>query len=315
MQLTERNKFLFIPALAVIGVVYSALFPVNKMSVEHGLPYIGYVFWFTLLATVVLLVIAAAKKELPQLNWPHLRAYFVLGAIAVAIPVPLLTYLSPKIPTGIITLLLVLVPLLTYAFSYLFRIEKFRLSGAIGLLFGLGGMLLVLMPKTSLPDPDMALWVLLALIGPVCFAMCNACAIILRPPGAPSMTMAAGMSAGATVMLAPVMVASGHSMTFPTAALAGDLIILYAAAITAATTVAWFFLVRIVGPVFFSQFNYFIVLGGFGWGWLLDGERHSFWVWIATAMAFAGLAIFTHGAKSRASAEAPAPAPAEAAER
>ena len=308
MQMTDRNKLLFIPALAVIGVVYSALFPVNKMSADNGLPYFGYVFWFTLLATVVLLAIAAVKRELPQFNWPHLRAYMVLGAIAVAIPVPLLTYLAPKIPVGIMTLLLVLVPLLTYAISYLLRIEKFRLTGAIGLLLGLGGMLLVLIPKASLPEPDMWVWVLLALIGPLCFAMCNAFAIVLRPPGAPSITMAAGMSAGATLWLAPVMVASGHAMTVPTADLDGNLIILYAAAITATTTVAWFFLVRIVGPVFFSQFNYFIVLGGFGWGWLLEGERHSFWVWIATAMAFAGLAIFTRGTKSR---EAP-PAPSAA---
>ena len=298
MQMTDRNKLLFIPALALIGVVYSALFPVNKMSVENGLPYFGYVFWFTLLATIVLLAIATVKKELPQLNWLHIRSYMVLGTIAVAIPVPLLTYLAPKIPVGIMTLLLVLVPLLTYAISYLLRIEKFRLTGAIGLLFGLGGMLLVLIPQASLPDPDMWIWVLLALIGPLCFAMCNALAIVLRPPDAPSMTMAAGMSAGATLMLAPVMVASGHGMTVPTADIAGNLIILYAAAITAATTVAWFFLVRIVGPVFFSQFNYFIVLGGFGWGYLLDDERHSLWIWIATATTFLGLAIFTHGAKS-----------------
>ena len=66
---------------------------------------------------------------------------------------------------------------------------------------------------------------------------------------------------------------------------------------------------RITGPVFFSQFNYFIVLGGFGWGYILEDERHSFWVWIATAMAFAGLAIFTRGAKvMETRAEAPAPA-------
>jgi drug/metabolite transporter (DMT)-like permease len=94
---------------------------------------------------------------------------------------------------------------------------------------------------------------------------------------------------------------------FPAITAGGDLPIVYAAAITAVTTVAWFFLVRITGPVFFSQFNYFIVLGGFGWGYLLENERHSFYVWIATAMAFAGLAIFTHGAKSR---EAPAGSPA-----
>lgn len=296
--MTEKNKFLFIPILAVVGVIYSALFPVNKMSGEYGLPYIGYVFWFSLLATVVLIAVAALKKELPSLSWPHIRAYLILGIIAVAFPVPLLTFLSSKIPVSIITLLLVLVPLLTYVMSYLLRVEKFRLSGMIGVLLGLSGMLFVLIPKTALPTPDMVWWVLLALLGPLCFASCNAFVVILRPAGTPSLAMATGMSAGATVLLAPVMLASGQTFVFPAATLDSNLVILYAAAITAATTVAWFTLVRITGPVFFSQFNYFIVLGGFGWGYVLENERHSFWVWIATALAFAGLAIFTRGAKS-----------------
>ena len=303
MKMTDKNKFLFIPALALSGVVYSALFPVNRMSVEYGLPYIGYVFWFSLLATLVLIAVAAYKKELRPLTWPHLRAYLVLGAIGVALPVPLLTFLAPKLPVGIITLLLVLVPLLTYAMSYFLRIEKFRISGMIGVLLGLGGMLFVLVPQTGLPTPDMVGWVLLALVGPLCFASCNAFVVILSPLGAPSLMMAAGRSAGATLLLAPVMAASGHGFVFPTATLDGNLVILYAAAITAATMVAWFFLVRITGPVFFSQFNYFIVLGGFGWGYILHDEHHSFWVWIATASAFAGLAIFTPGANSHEAAE------------
>ncbi|MEE8172214.1 MAG: DMT family transporter, partial [Alphaproteobacteria bacterium] len=288
---------------AVLGVIYSALFPVNQMSVEAGLPYIGYAFWFNFLATLVLFAFAAYRRELPRLTWPHLRAYVLLGIVAVAVPVPLLTFLSDKVPVGIITLLMVLVPLLTYVMSYFLRIEKFRLTGMIGLLLGLGGMLFVLIPKTGLPAPEMVGWTLLALVAPLCFALSNAFVTILRPPGTPSLMMGAGMSAGATILLAPVMVLSGHAFVFPTETLVSNLPILYATAITSTTIVAWFTLVRITGPVFFSQFNYFIVLGGFGWGYLLYDERHSFWVWIATALAFAGLAIFTRGAKGQEAAE------------
>jgi drug/metabolite transporter (DMT)-like permease len=308
--MTDRNKFLFIPVLAVMGVIYSALFPVNQMSVEAGLPYIGYTFWFNLLATLVLLVLAAFKRELPLLTWPHLRGYVLLGIVAVAVPVPLLTFLSDKVPVGIITLLMVLVPLITYALSYFLRIEKFRISGMIGLLLGLSGLLFVLVPAAGLPAPEMVGWTLLALIAPSCFALSNSFVTLLRPPGTPSLMMGAGMSAAATIMLAPVMVVSGQAFVFPTEALAGNLPILYATGITSFTIVGWFTLVRITGPVFFSQFNYFIVLGGFGWGYLLYDERHSFWVWIATACTFAGLAVFTHGAKSQETAEK-APASAE----
>ena len=311
MRMTNKNKFLFVLVLAVLGVIYSALFPVNQMSVEAGLPYIGYAFWFNLLATLVLLAVAAYKKQLPRLTWPHLRAYVLIGIVAVVVPVPLITFLAPKLPVGIITLLMVLVPLITYVISYALRIEKFRWSGVIGLLLGLSGMLFVLIPKTGLPAPEMVGWTLLALVAPLCFALSNSFVNVLRPPGTPALTMAAGMSAGATILLAPVMVVSGHAFVLPADTLDGNLVIFYAAAITATTMVVWFIVVRITGPVFFSQFNYFIVLAGFGWGYFLYDERHSFWVWIATALAFAGLAIFTHGAKGQ---EAQEQAPAVAAE-
>ena len=298
MHINDKTKLLFVPILAILGVVYSALFPVNQMSTQNGLPFLGYVFWFNLIATVVLFMVSAWKKELPRLTWPHIRAYLLLGLVTVAIPVPLCTFLSDKLPIGIITLLLVLVPLLTYVISYFLRMEQFRLSGLIGLLLGLAGLLFVLIPKTGLPEPEMLLWTLVALIAPLCFALCNVLAVTLRPPGTPSLMMATGMSAGATLLLAPVMMASGHDFLFPSTSLDRNLPILYAAAITVVDLVAWFAVVRITGPVFFSQLNYFIVIGGFGWGYLINDQRHSFYVWIATALTFAGLAIFRRGSKN-----------------
>ena len=132
------GRLVYIPALAALGAIYGALFPVNKMSAEAGLPYIGYVFWFSLIATIGLAIPAALRGELPRLTIPHIRVYAVLGGLGVAIPVPLLTFVAPKLPIGIITLLMILVPLITYLLSYLARIERFRLSGVIGVLFGLG---------------------------------------------------------------------------------------------------------------------------------------------------------------------------------
>lgn len=290
------SNLIYIPALAALGVIYSALFPVNKMSAESGTPYIGYVFWFSLFATLAMLAVGAMRRELPKFTFRHLRAYFAFGALGVAIPVPLLTFVAPKLPVGIITLLLILVPLITYFLSYLLGIERIRITGIIGILLGLAGMLLVLIPDVGLPSRDMVGWVLLALVAPVCFASVNAFAAYFRPPDAPSLMMATGMFGSTTILLLPVMLGTGQAYLFPGPTLAGNLAVLYAAAINASVTTAFFALVRIIGGVFFSQFNYFIVLSGFGWGFLLYGEHHSIYVWIATALTFLGLAVFTRGA-------------------
>jgi len=95
--MTDKNKYLFVPILAIVGVIYSVLFPVNQMSIENGLPYIGYVFWFYLLATLMLFIVSIYKKEFPRFAWPHIRAYLLLGTVAVTVPVPLFTFLADKL--------------------------------------------------------------------------------------------------------------------------------------------------------------------------------------------------------------------------
>ena len=290
-------KLIYIPALVAVGLLYSGVFPINKMSADADLPYVGYVFWLSLLGFVATGIPAAIRRELPKLSWPSLRAYLVLGALGVAIPAPLLVYVAAKVPVGIVTLLMILVPLLTYALSYAVKIEKFRVSGLIGLCFGLAGMLLVLVPDMGLPSRDMLGWVLLALVAPLCFAATNTMAAYLRPPAAPSLAMATGMQGAASIFLLPIMFATGGDFIFPGPTLDGALIVLYAAGITAATMVPWFALVRIVGPVYFSQFSYFVVLGGFVWGILFFDERPTLYIWGAAALACLGLAIFTLGAR------------------
>jgi drug/metabolite transporter (DMT)-like permease len=51
-----------------------------------------------------------------------------------------------------------------------------------GILFGLAGILLVLLPGQSLPEPGMAPWLLMAFGAPLCFAIGTVCVAILRPP-------------------------------------------------------------------------------------------------------------------------------------
>ena len=80
----RAGKLVYVPALAAVGLLYSAVFPVNKMSADAGLPYIGYVFWFSPFAMVATGIPGALRGELPRLSWPHLRAYLVLGALGVA---------------------------------------------------------------------------------------------------------------------------------------------------------------------------------------------------------------------------------------
>ncbi len=291
--------------LFTVGISYSLLFSINKLSAEAGVPYVAYVFWHSLGAGLMLLVpcLVKGRAAWPKLNWLHLRTYFVWGGLAIAAPISLLTYVSPNLPAAVMTMILVLVPLFTYVFALVFRMERFRLLSVLAILMGLGGVLLVIVPEASLPDAGAAGWVLLALLAPACFSLVTVFAGKYRPPAAPSATLACGLLFGSAILLVPVMLGTGQLYVFPGPSLEGDLTLLYASLLTTAIFFIFLEMVRVAGPVFATQHNYIAVLAGFGWGLLFFSEAHNAYIWGATALMFAGLSMHTVSVRRAAQTE------------
>ena len=126
---------------------------------------------------------------------------------------------------------------------------------------------------------------------------------LLRPPMMPPTVLAAGMLLTAAAMLAPLMAASGQLYLFNGAALGGNWNFLYATLLNSIFYVVFLEIVRISGPVFFSQMNYLSVAAGFGWGMVLFGERYSLYVWGGTALMAMSVLLLTLSERSRNRAE------------
>ena len=218
-------RALHLGMLLTVGISYSLLFSINKMAAEAGLPYVAYVFWHSLGGGLMLLLpcLLMGRGAWPKLSWLHLRTYLVWGGLAIAGPITLLTYVSPNLPASIVTMILVLVPLFTYFYALLFRMERFRALSVLALLMGLGGVLLVIVPEASLPDAEAAGWVVLALLAPASLSLVTVFAGKYRPPEAPSVTLTCGLLLGSALLLAPVMFGTGQFYVFPGPSLTGDL--------------------------------------------------------------------------------------------
>ena len=61
--------------------------------------------------------------------------------------------------------------------------------------------------------------------------------------------------------------------------------------------ITFLIIIRAAGPVFFSQFNYVVVVAGLGWGILFFQESHSAYVWAAAVLMLAGVALLIHAAR------------------
>lgn len=272
------------------AVIYGGLFSINKVAAEAGWLPVSYAFWSSLLAGIALWLLAVARKAPPGFSWPHLRAYFVVGGLAIGLPTALLTYVAPNLPAGVLTMVLALSPPLTYLISIAVRIERFYLLGVLGILFGFAGVAILVGPTAALPNADMVGWFLLSLLAPVCFASANVAAAVLRPPAATSVAMSAGILIGSSVIVAPVMLAVGQ-WSIPGGMGAGDWALLGAVAVNCFFVVLYLEIIRLAGPIFFAQFNYLAVLAGIGWGAIIFAERLGLGVWLALALMATGIIL------------------------
>ena len=114
---------------------------------------------------------------------------------------------------------------------------------------GLAGILVVLLPGTSLPAPGMTPWLALAFGAPVCYAFGAVSVVLLRPPGSKPIPLTCGISFASALLMLPVMAAGKSWWSFDAGMTDGAWALLGSAAITA---------------VFFSTNGYIGTLAGMG---------------------------------------------------
>lgn len=284
-----------LPALLLVScaLAYGALFSLNRIAADAGVPSIVYAFWQSMLPALVLWIVSVLTRSPPGWNPRHWLAYILIGGGGIGIPTTLLTYVAPHLPVGLITMVLALSPPFTYVFGLLVRLERFHWLSVVGIAFGFAGVLLIAAPTAALPSREMAAWFLLSLVAPVGFASSNVCAAAMLPKLANSSGMAAGIFLGSALVLALTMALTGQSFSFPPLLGSGAGAIYASGALNGAIIVMFLEIIRLAGALFFSMFNYLAVAAGIGWGYALFGERLGIYVWMALGLMLIGVLLVT----------------------
>ena len=275
--------------LFLIGLAFAMTFVFNRLATTNGVPLIPYVLWQALGGALILLVACGVRRQFPGLSPKYFKVYFLTGMFNVCFPVFILSLVAPKVPSGILSLGLMLIPLIIYALALVLGMDRFRWVRLTGILLGLAGVMLVLLPRASLPSPDMAGWVVLGLVAPLCYSVGAILMAWLEPPAAKSLPLACGLLMASTITMVPVMVASQSWWFFDGPFATGHWAVIGAMANQAAIFVLMFEIIKRAGPVFFSTSNYIATLVGVGLGMLFFGDSHSLWIWAALLLMFTGL--------------------------
>ena len=284
--------------LFACGILWGMSFSLNKSAITSGIPFVPYLFWQSLGAGLILFILSVATRNRINLSRAHLKLYGAAALFEFVLPFLALTYVADRLPAGVVSIGQSLVPALTFAFALAFRVDRYSTLKFLGLCIGLAGVLLVLLPEESLPEPDMIGWMLIALLAPLFYGLANTLVAIMRPPESHSIPLAAGLLLCSCVFLLVIMAATGSWWFFDAGLDDGGLALI---GVTLLNVVFWYLLfeiIHIAGPVFFASYNYISPLAGIGWAVVFFGERHSVWIWAALALMFISLFLVTRRVKN-----------------
>ncbi|MBM3545594.1 MAG: DMT family transporter [Alphaproteobacteria bacterium] len=283
------------PLHAVIGIIclgslWGLMMSLAKLATSAGVPPISYSLWQSTGAGLLLLALAAWRGLKLGYGWEHIRFYLAMGIFSIALPNANMALCVAHMPAGLMSLLVNLSPVVTYALAVLIRLEAFSALRALGILIGLSGVVVLMSPGVALPDPEQLPWLLQALLTPALYGLGNIIGVKLRPTDSNApILMAAGMLGGAISFLLPAATALDQLYVPWPPLLPGEYALIAVMFVSVCSYILYFDLLRRVGAVFVSQASYAVALSGLFWGWLFFGETVGMGVVASAALIFTGL--------------------------
>jgi drug/metabolite transporter (DMT)-like permease len=277
--------------LLAMGIAWGGSFSLLRIARFDGASGFGLAFWEGFGSGVPLLLLLLLTRQRFPLDARSLRFYALSGLLGITIPASALFAAALFLPAGIVAMSNALVPIATYAFALAMTVERFAPLRALGLVAGLAGVLLVVLPEASLPDPGMAHWALLCFAAVIAYGAQNIYVAKAAPSGMSALAMSAGTLLGGGLLILPFVIATGGFLSLLPPWQPAQMAAMGMMAINASGTVGFLWLIRTAGPVFTSQCAYLVVLFGMLWGITIFGESHSGWIWAALVLMIAGVLL------------------------
>ncbi|NZA26534.1 DMT family transporter [Luteimonas sp. SJ-92] len=291
-----RERAWLVPLLCLLagGALLGLSTNLAKLAGEAQLPPLAFLCWSIVGAALILMVVAALRRDLPPINARTLEYYAVSALVGVAGSNLIFFAAIPHVGASFIALIISLPPLLTYVGALAWRIERFQMSRAAGVVVALAGAGVLAARKFSAPDAD-GFWILLALVGPILLAIGNLYRTLRWPEGVSADALAPGMLLAAAVMLVGAGFLPGLSLAVPVDRSLPLVLITVQAVAFAGMFLLLFMLQKTGGPVLLSLLGSVGALVGVPVAIFLQGEAPPEGLFVGAALITAGIALLTLG--------------------
>jgi drug/metabolite transporter (DMT)-like permease len=211
----------------------------------------------------------------------------------MVIPGAAIFYAASHVPAGVLSITVGIVPILTFAASAFFGLERYAVGRIAGVFLGALAVVLLVGPQGSLPDPAQLPWVFIGLVSAVSYATLNIVLALRAPPGANPLMLTCGMFVVASVLMVPVVYVTGAFVPFAWPWTTLEWSLLGLGVVNAIAYPLYFWLVDHAGPVFGSLAANMVTLFGVIWGIVIFFEQNSIWVWLSFATLMVALLLVT----------------------
>lgn len=292
--MTKTNHSIALTLLILLGITWGTGYSIARFAVTNGVPPFGYSFWQSFgPALVISTLVLCRRKKKSSLTLSNLGYYLICGLTGIVIPNTAMYFAASHLPAGILALVVNIVPIVAYPMALYMQLETFHWQRMIGIGLAFSGLMLILLPKASLPSPELTPWVLYALITPLSFAFCSIYIACYRPPESDALTLSAGMLLAASLLLFPLVILTDSLYFFHYPLTAPDKIIFLEMMLSSLGYVLFFHLIKLAGPVYYSLVDTIVVSTGLFWGYLLFDEQLNKWTASAVFLILIALLLVT----------------------
>ncbi len=149
------ERIWLIGLLAVLGAGWGVTQPLAKIAVSEGYRHFGLIFWQLVISGVLLAILVLVRGKGLPFGRLHLIMYGVIALIGTVLPNAASYQAAVYLPAGVLSILLSLVPMFAFPIALLMATDGFSWLRVGGLICGLIGVVLLVGPKASLPEPWM----------------------------------------------------------------------------------------------------------------------------------------------------------------
>jgi drug/metabolite transporter (DMT)-like permease len=283
-----RNVRLIL-ALTLIGAVWALTFPLTKIAVLGGYRSFGIIFWSSVIASTVLGAIVVLRGLSLPLHRAALGRYLFVALVGTVMPSAATYTAAEHLPAGVIAVCMAIIPIVAFPMAIVLGLEQPNLRRFSGLLLGFLGVLLIVVPDASLPDPTKAVFILLALLSVLFYAIEGVGLGKIGRAGLDPAQLILGAALVSMVLTLPIAVMTSTfiapQLSFGTAGMA----VVLSGLANVVAYVGYVWIIGRGGAVFAGQVSYVVTGFSIVWSMLLLGESYSVWVWGAMVVIFAGL--------------------------